>query len=106
MFIGVVGSRYSGRSTAVEHLVSQEFVELSLAGSSRKTSMSSTFVNSASLLDYVTRQWRSNFVIMLDAYDPVLSALSVRPFFLVLVIDAPLLIRWRRMLLVRKARFR
>lgn len=88
----------------VDYLVSQQFIELTLSGSSRPTLESSTFPNSASLTDFVTRQWRANFVILLDASDPALDALSVRPFFLVVVIDAPLLTRWRRLLSVLNLR--
>ncbi|KAJ7492461.1 cytidine deaminase-like protein [Mycena latifolia] len=54
------------------------------------------FSSSLSLLDYVTRNWRMDFVTV-DLYTrDVVEAFIKRPFFLLLSIDAPLLDRFHR----------
>ncbi|KAJ7170045.1 cytidine deaminase-like protein [Mycena filopes] len=54
------------------------------------------FASPSSLLDYVTRNWRLDFVTV-DLYTrDVIEAFVKRPFFLLLSIDAPLLARFYR----------
>ncbi|KAJ7103360.1 cytidine deaminase-like protein [Mycena belliarum] len=54
------------------------------------------FPSPGALLDYVTRNWRSDFVTV-DLYTrDVLEAFVKRPFFLLLSVDAPLLDRFHR----------
>ncbi|KAJ7161413.1 cytidine deaminase-like protein [Mycena crocata] len=54
------------------------------------------FSSPSSLLDYVTRNWRLDFVTV-DLYTTELvEAFVKRPFFLLLSVDAPLLLRFRR----------
>jgi dCMP deaminase len=50
----------------------------------------------ASLLDFVTKSWRSRWVITSIPSEAVLDALSRRPFFILISVDAPLLVRWKR----------
>ena len=48
------------------------------------------------MLDYATRHWQTNHVT-LSIQDPaVLSEFLVRPFFTIIRVDAPVLLRWRR----------
>lgn len=49
-----------------------------------------------SLLDHVTKHWRSRWVTTDIHNEAVLDALSRRPFFILLSVDAPLTVRWRR----------
>ncbi|KAF7347695.1 hypothetical protein MVEN_01526600 [Mycena venus] len=54
------------------------------------------FSSPSSLLDYVTRNWRQDFVTV-DLYTrDVIEAFVKRPFFLLLSVDAPLLDRYYR----------
>ncbi|KAF8314473.1 deoxycytidylate deaminase [Clavulina sp. PMI_390] len=100
MFIGVVGSACSGKRTAIDYLKREGFIELSIAPSSAQVvpviPNVQTFPTSNGLLDFVTRNWRENYVSLIAGDEFDLSEISVRPFFLVLRIDAPILLRWRR----------
>lgn len=54
------------------------------------------FPTATALLDFVTKHWRSRWVTT-DIHDEeVLDALSRRPFFLLISVDAPVTVRWRR----------
>lgn len=48
------------------------------------------------LLDFVTKRWRSRFVTTDIPTEAVLDVFLRRPFFLLLSVDAPLTVRWRR----------
>ncbi|KAG5983526.1 hypothetical protein E4U55_007932 [Claviceps digitariae] len=54
------------------------------------------FDSPEALLDYVTLRWRSRFVTVDISTEAVLDVFMRRPFFLLLSIDAPLTVRWRR----------
>ncbi|KAJ7619191.1 cytidine deaminase-like protein [Mycena polygramma] len=54
------------------------------------------FFSPSSLLDYVTRNWRHDFVTVDLCTRDVVEAFVKRPFFLLLSIDAPLLDRFYR----------
>ncbi|KAM0453492.1 hypothetical protein ACHAO4_005087 [Trichoderma viride] len=64
------------------------------AGSGRYETYS--FTTAEGLLDYVTRRWRSRFVTTDIPTEQVLDVFIRRPFFLLISIDAPLTLRWRR----------
>ncbi|OAA33421.1 Cytidine deaminase [Moelleriella libera RCEF 2490] len=55
-----------------------------------------TFSSPEELLDYVTLRWQSRFVTTDIPTEAVLDIFMRRPFFLLLSIDAPLTVRWRR----------
>lgn len=56
------------------------------------------FSSHSAMLDYVTQNWRSDFVTV-DLIDQnVLEKFSTRPFFMVVSVDAPILIRYHRSL--------
>ncbi|KAM0356743.1 hypothetical protein ACHAO7_004679 [Fusarium culmorum] len=48
------------------------------------------------LLDFVTKQWRSRYVTTDIPTEDVLDVFLRRPFFMLLSVDAPLTVRWRR----------
>ncbi|KAI1270334.1 cytidine deaminase-like protein [Xylariaceae sp. FL1019] len=54
-----------------------------------------SFPSTTSLLDFVTKNWRSRWVTLITS-ESVLDALSRRPFFILISVDAPLMVRWKR----------
>ncbi|KAI0045194.1 hypothetical protein FA95DRAFT_1607880 [Auriscalpium vulgare] len=65
----------------------------SLQTAQRGLDQSLSFSSAADLLDHVTKYWRSNFVTIDLRTADVLQLFSKRPFFLLINIDAPVLIR-------------
>lgn len=55
-----------------------------------------TFATSDKLLEYVTQRWRERWVTTDVMSKQVLDTYSRRPFFLLISVDAPLLVRWKR----------
>lgn len=114
MFIAVLGSTCSGKRTVVQYLKSRGFFEISMHppvqsgldedSQNSRSSSSATFASGEALLDYVTRRWREHYVCLVSEDDILLSELSVRPFFLVVNVDAPIMHRWRRLQLVGHSR--
>ncbi|KAL7801286.1 cytidine deaminase-like protein [Trichoderma aethiopicum] len=126
MLVGICGSICSGKKTVAQYLVEhhgfkhlylqnsasvadQQATETSspsldgsnaassnaLAVSNGSTS-SHVFSTAEELLDFVTRRWRSRFVTTDIPTEKVLDVFIRRPFFLLISIDAPLTVRWRR----------
>jgi hypothetical protein len=60
-------------------------------------SQSLVFSSYVSMLDYVTRNWRTSFATTSLTESSVLREFLVRPFAMVLKLDAPLLLRWSRL---------
>lgn len=54
------------------------------------------FPSSDELLEYVTSRWRERWVTTDVMGKETLDAYSRRPFFLLISVDAPLLVRWQR----------
>jgi dCMP deaminase len=55
-----------------------------------------TFSTPDDLLNFVTKHWRERWVTTDIPSEPVLDLYTRRPFFLLLSVDAPLTVRWRR----------
>ncbi|KAI1184020.1 cytidine deaminase-like protein [Nemania serpens] len=55
-----------------------------------------TFASEGDLVDFVTKHWRSRWVTTDVRSEAVLDALSRRPFFILVSVDAPVTVRWRR----------
>lgn len=55
-----------------------------------------TFATSDELLEHVTQRWRERWVTTDVMSKEVLDTYSRRPFFLLISVDAPLLVRWKR----------
>lgn len=87
-------------SVSEENLSSVEDVIATLAsnGASYRSNepSSSHFTTAEELLDFVTRRWRSRFVTTDIPTEQVLDVFIRRPLFLLISIDAPLTLRWRR----------
>lgn len=55
-----------------------------------------TFDDIDALLDFVTRNWREHFVTTDIWDDSTLDLLLRRPFFILVGVDAPVSLRWKR----------
>lgn len=106
MLIAISGTLASGKTEVARHLTFQGFKLVAvdeanasngLASSSQSSDLEAqTFPNVDDLLDYITANWRQNFVIShIECMDD-LQKLQKRPFFLHISIDAPLLLRYKR----------
>ncbi|PHH63001.1 hypothetical protein CDD81_6426 [Ophiocordyceps australis] len=63
---------------------------------SQKAQPQTRFDKPEALLDFVTRRWRERYVVTDIPDEQVLDVLMRRPFFLLVSVDAPLTVRWRR----------
>ena len=55
-----------------------------------------TFSTVYTLLNFVTKNWQQRWVTTDVTDETVLEALSRRPFFLLVSIEAPVILRWKR----------
>ncbi|ETW75816.1 hypothetical protein HETIRDRAFT_330049 [Heterobasidion irregulare TC 32-1] len=93
MFIAVVGTRFSGKSTIQDYLILKGFTPITLGSFKRKPLH---FSSLSELLDYTTLNWNSHFVTVdLNVADAV-ERFVKRPWFMLVSVDAPLLVRYRR----------
>jgi dCMP deaminase len=116
MLIGICGSICAGKHITAEYLVQHHgFLRLHLPSQLQLTGHNSedvkrllpsvtdekgtrglTFPDVDSLLDFVTKRWREHWVLT-DIHDEAtLEMLLRRPFFLLMSIDAPVSLRYRR----------
>ncbi|KAK4122351.1 hypothetical protein N657DRAFT_576175 [Parathielavia appendiculata] len=117
MFIGICGSICAGKRTIARYLVDHHgFTQLYLGpgsggeanvvdgvaspSSSSLSSVSSdlqdSFPTPDDLLEFVTKHWRMRWVTTDIPSEAVLDMYTRRPFFLLISVDAPLTVRWRR----------
>ncbi|KAI3396254.1 hypothetical protein diail_12336, partial [Diaporthe ilicicola] len=120
MLIGICGSLCSGKSTVARYLVDHHgFKHVSVEPSVTKTPQEQgtisepetnvsnihqkrpsrtalVFPTSDELLEHVTQRWRERWVMTDVMSKEALDAYSRRPFFLLISVDAPLLVRWQR----------
>lgn len=109
MFIGLLGPLCSGKTSVARYLVTKkQFSLVGLALENFAADLPDGFIieegdliarrfNSLEfLMDYVTRNWKDNFVIK-DRLDPdTINALRKRPFFLLVGTSSPLSLRYAR----------
>ena len=116
MLVGICGSICAGKHTIAEYLVQHHgFLRLHLPHQTRLASTTAsiekrllpsvtdekgtrglTFPDVDALLDFVTKRWREHWVLT-DIYDEkTLERLLVRPFFLLVGVDASISLRYRR----------
>lgn len=120
MLIGICGSICSGKGTVARYLVdhhgfrhvtvdpnASKTPKEQLNGQEAETNASNppqkrpsttaqVFPTSDELLEYVTHRWRERWVTTDVMSKEALDAYSRRPFFLLISVDAPLLVRWQR----------
>ncbi|CAK7263047.1 Deoxycytidine monophosphate (dCMP) deaminase [Sporothrix epigloea] len=107
MLIGICGSICAGKSTIAQYLTERHgFTRLSIrrdtetvanvgtADGSPTTAV--TFATAEAMLDFVTLHWRDRHVTTDIDSETVLDVFSRRPFFLLISVDAPVTVRWRR----------
>jgi dCMP deaminase len=99
MFIGLCGPICAGKKTVSAYLVDHHgFTQLFLESplSSKTTPDDYTFPTASALVDYVTKHWQGRWVTT-DVYsESILDKLSCRPFFILISVDAPVNVRWKR----------
>lgn len=113
MLIGISGSLSSGKQEITRYLTYQgfQFLALNEPNSASSSSSSSpnnqgnhtlqpeiTFNSADDLLAYATANWQSNMVVMPINDHRTVESLSIRPFFLHLIVDAPSRVRYQRYL--------
>lgn len=94
----------AGKRSVADYLVKQHgFYRVSLLsieasnGMPRKTANEDLpFHDIDALLDFVTKRWRERWVIRDISSERTLDALLRRPWFLLVSVDAPVSVRWRR----------
>ncbi|OCH94750.1 hypothetical protein OBBRIDRAFT_810330 [Obba rivulosa] len=91
MFIALVGPRFSGKSTVEEYLVY-------IKGFRPVRFEPLVFSSTTQLLQHVTQNWRSNFVTVDLRTRQALETFMIRPFFVVISVDAPIMTRYHRSL--------
>lgn len=106
MLIAISGTLSSGKTEVARYLTFQGFKllsvgkfsdELSLQGSTPTPDLEAEeFADFDELLDYVTANWRKNYVLSHIADMETLHKLQKRPFFLHICIDAPVYMRYQR----------
>ncbi|KAM0250718.1 hypothetical protein ACHAQJ_008471 [Trichoderma viride] len=82
-----------GNATTIGALTSDA---VAMSNGNKSWPETSSFNTAEELLDFVTRRWRSRFVTTDIPTEEVLDVFIRRPFFLLISIDAPLTLRWRR----------
>lgn len=105
MIIGISGTHCSGKNELVRFLSYQGFVPIRFLppdddndNNNGETSLGSelSFSLVEDLVNHVTLHWREQFVLLPVASTPLVDALSKRPFFLHVGIDAPITVRHAR----------
>ena len=91
----------SGRRTVAKYLVDElGFTQVYLAEDGRTPDQAEkklqSFASAEDLLNFVTKKWQQHWVLLDVANERLLDALSRRPFFILVSVDAPLSLRWNR----------
>lgn len=94
MFIGISGLPYSGIDEVADYLVEELDFERIYLGKGQDDKL--RFDNVEDLLAYVTPRWLTHYVLAGIGSAAELKALEVRPFFLHVSVDAPLLESFKR----------
>ncbi|KAI0530037.1 cytidine deaminase-like protein [Xylaria digitata] len=93
---GILESGASGTQTAPECHTNSAEENHALRPKNATARPSHTFASEGDLLNFVTKHWRSRWVTTDIHSEAVLDALSRRPFFILISVDAPVTVRWRR----------
>lgn len=97
MFIGLCGGICSGKRTCAQYLVDHHgFTRLYLNQSRDKPDDKFTFHTVGDLVDFVTTRWMQRWVTTDVHSEEILDVLERRPFFILISVDAPVSVRWKR----------
>lgn len=88
----------AGKEVTAQCLIEQYgFQEIILRSSTERERPNTLYFGRVSeLVDYVTKRWREHFVLTKVTNETVLDELAGRPFFILISVDAPVQVRWRR----------
>jgi dCMP deaminase len=94
-FIGIVGQQFSGKRSVADYLIdSYGFIELSISNNG----LPHQYPTLDDAVKYATSHWKDKLLIMdIDRYKGHELAMK-RPFFLMIWVDAPTSVRYRRYL--------
>ncbi|KAL0951565.1 hypothetical protein HGRIS_008247 [Hohenbuehelia grisea] len=104
MFIAILGSKSSGKTTVQNYLLdNKKFTLLRICRDQRgqpaprgDNSEGLFFSTALDLLNHVTRHWRSHFVTGDLTRRDIIEIFVRRPFFMLVYVDAPVLLRFKR----------
>ncbi|KAI4730463.1 deoxycytidylate deaminase [Aureobasidium sp. EXF-10728] len=109
MLIGICGPICAGKATVADYLIKKHnFTPLTIkrddktptieksANFAHWTSAALEFPTALLLDQYVSENWRENYVLTTIWNEAVLDTLAKRPHFILLSIDAPISVRWQR----------
>jgi dCMP deaminase len=98
MFVGLCGGICAGKHTVAQYLVDHHgFKELYLREESNDVPEDDyTFHTVQTLVDFVTKRWHERWVTTNIYSEPVLDIFVRRPFFILISVDAPVTVRWKR----------
>jgi dCMP deaminase len=98
MFIGLCGGICAGKQTVAQYLVDHHgFQELHLQRAESDSPRGQhTFQTAHDLVEFVTLHWQERWVTT-DIYnEAILDIIVRRPFFILISVDAPVSVRWKR----------
>jgi dCMP deaminase len=98
MFVGLCGGICAGKHTVAQYLLDHHgFKELHLQlAPTEGPKDNCTFETIHDLVDFVTKRWQERWVTT-DIYnESILDILVRRPFFILISVDAPVSVRWKR----------
>ncbi|KAH9044564.1 cytidine deaminase-like protein [Lactarius pseudohatsudake] len=93
MFIAIIGTRFSGRTTIESYLRAKGFVPVRIRQAPEQPLW---FASATELLEHVTLNWRSNFVTRDLRTERMIQMFTKRPFFMLVSVDGPISDRFRR----------
>ncbi|KAI0001704.1 cytidine deaminase-like protein [Russula vinacea] len=97
MFIAIIGTRLSGKSTVETYLTEKGFIPVKVISRTPEHKDRAQARNEvAELLEHVTRNWRKDFVTQDLRTEQAIQMFIKRPFFMLLSIDGPISDRFRR----------
>jgi dCMP deaminase len=100
--VGLCGGICAGKRTVAQYLAEHHgFKHLHLQTTSGESTSprgdpEHTFHDVGSLVDYVTKRWMQRWVTTDIHTEEVLDVLVRRPFFILISVDAPVSVRWKR----------
>ncbi|KAJ1980619.1 Deoxycytidine monophosphate (dCMP) deaminase [Dimargaris xerosporica] len=98
MFACIIGAAASGKTTTLEYLVQRHgFQRLYFSSHQPSVASASYFTTIKALSEFVTANWKGNFVTCDVVCPNDLKLLRKRPFVLLVAVDAPITVRYQRL---------
>lgn len=96
MFVGICGGICSGKRTVAQYLVEHHGFTRIYLDPTATTTTPETFLSVDALVEFVTTRWQQRWVTTDIHNEAVLDILVRRPFFILISVDAPVSMRWKR----------